>query len=632
MRFLAKVVALLPLLAMLPMALLAGDLSRRFDLTFERVRNGGPPRYDEAFLLADVIPEHVRRFTNFSGDLSGRYVGALAVAGSYRAAPTPSLEALVFQILERQKRDGHFGDSLGALEVTADDMARLWGNGRTLIGLLEYHRTHPRPEVLESARRLGDFLVSVGQRFNADSVRRHFSAGQLATGYICWTQNIEGLVALHQATADPRYLALAEAMAGRTSRHPSQHSHGFLSTLRGILDLAEASGKPEYLAQVEREWRELVDSENWLVQGAVPEAFAPGIERDEGCSEADWLRLNLSLWRMTRKPVYLEHAERALFNGFSMNQFPSGDFGHYYLTETGLAAGGVRAWWCCTLHGLRTFPAAMQAVFRGDGTTLYYDLPLDGKGATNGLQFEADSSLEQDGTIRLRVLEADGGPHTLAVRQPAWAGAVHVSLGGEDVPLETRDGYLSIDHIWNANDTLTLEYDLATRIERDKRRAEYAAVFQGPWLLGISEERSPSFFDEPYLQNRVLFPEPDALGQIQLEATPVEADPEQDRELQGFEAPAAHRAVRWIPAGYTSQIQTTTLRPLAERTAMAGVGRWQFWFRVGDAGNSEAAPTDPASDEQRSWIVAVTALAMILIGVALARRGRKAHAGPAERR
>ena len=61
-------------------AFFAGELTERFNRTLERVLRGGPPAYDEAFLLADVIPEDVRRFTKFSGDLSGRYVGALAIA------------------------------------------------------------------------------------------------------------------------------------------------------------------------------------------------------------------------------------------------------------------------------------------------------------------------------------------------------------------------------------------------------------------------------------------------------------------------------------------------------------------------------------------------------------------------
>jgi len=52
----------------------------RFHLTLRRVLEGEAPRYSDDFLLADVKPTAERRFTEYSGDLSGRYIGALATA------------------------------------------------------------------------------------------------------------------------------------------------------------------------------------------------------------------------------------------------------------------------------------------------------------------------------------------------------------------------------------------------------------------------------------------------------------------------------------------------------------------------------------------------------------------------
>jgi hypothetical protein len=231
----------------------AGELTDRFDLTLKRVLHGGPPHYTEPFLLADVVPHDTRRFTNFSGDLSGRYLGALALSRLWRDDACAPLEGLLAAILKHQKPDGHFGDPMGRLAIEDDDMARLWGNGRLLIGLLEYYRETPRPDVLRAARKLGDFLIDVAPRFNDAAVERAYSQRKFAVGYVCWTQNIEGLVALSRETKDRRYLELAARMAERTRRHPSQHSHGFLTSLRGILDLHLATGKQHYLDQVERE-------------------------------------------------------------------------------------------------------------------------------------------------------------------------------------------------------------------------------------------------------------------------------------------------------------------------------------------------------------------------------------------
>src|SRR5689334_8826759 len=164
-----------------------GDLSSRFDLTLNRVLGGGPPRFDEAFVLADAVPQATRRFTNFSGDVSGRYIGALASATRHTGQMYPQLDAIVTKTIALQKADGHFGAAFSSGKVTNDDMAILWGNGRLLIGLLEYYAISPRVEVLGAAHKLGDFLVAQAPRFNSDEVRREYNGEKFAVGYICWT-------------------------------------------------------------------------------------------------------------------------------------------------------------------------------------------------------------------------------------------------------------------------------------------------------------------------------------------------------------------------------------------------------------------------------------------------------------
>src|ERR1035438_5219675 len=166
---------------------LAGDWSARFDLTLHRILQGGPPHFDDAFVLADAVPENTRRFTNFSGDVSGRYIGALAAAAHHTGRSFPELDRIVAKILPLQKPDGHFGAPISEHQVTNDDMAMLWGNARMLIGLLEYYALSPRAEVLASARKLGDFLVRQAPRFNAEEVRREpaGASGSRSAGSRC---------------------------------------------------------------------------------------------------------------------------------------------------------------------------------------------------------------------------------------------------------------------------------------------------------------------------------------------------------------------------------------------------------------------------------------------------------------
>ena len=222
----------------------AGELTARMNLSFDRVRHGGPPEYTDNFLLADAAPKHVRRFTEFSGDVSGRYLGALAVVALQSDRAIPELERVVAELVQLQKPDGHFGDPFSTGAVTKSDMALLWGNGRLLIGLLEYNRFKPSERVRTCARKLGDCFVQLGPRLNDPKVRDEYSGDQVAVGYICWTQIIEGLVELSRVTHDARYLKLAGEIAANTFRHPKQHSHGFVTSLPRCAASSSSTARP----------------------------------------------------------------------------------------------------------------------------------------------------------------------------------------------------------------------------------------------------------------------------------------------------------------------------------------------------------------------------------------------------
>lgn len=554
---------------------LAGNLTDRFNLTTKRVLKDGPPVFDEKFVLADAAAKPGRRFTEFSGDVSGRYIGALAAASRQTGERYPVLDRIVTGAVKLQQPDGHFGAPMSTGKVLDSDMATLWGNGRMLIGLLEYYDLTHRPDALAAARKLGDFYVKAGPRFNSEEVRTAYNGEKFAVGYICWTNSLEGLVELYRLTKAEPYLTLAREIAARTDRHPSQHSHGFLTTVRGVVALYKVTGEKRYLEQAETEWQGVLDSGNVLVQGAVPEMFAPQIKRDEGCSEADWLRLSLELWDLTRRPKYMQQAQITLFNEISMNQFHTGDFGHHTLSDAGLVPPFAHAWWCCTFHGLRALAAVFQSVFHDQSGALLYDLPVDGRGTSAGLTIRADSSLERNASVQLSVLKADGKAHDLRVRVPEWATDVKLSLAGQPLKATVQDGYLSASRVWQTGDVVTATYALRTRLVKRGNDGRQAAVFHGPWLLAVDETASPAYFDEPSNENKVELRETN--GQLHLE--PAALEPAAATGAPGrFAVPVARFRLKYLPGGYSMQPQTALLRPIAEYTSGPDANVLDFWL------------------------------------------------------
>ncbi len=81
----------------------AGELAERIRLTGRRLTRGGRPEYTREMVLADVALDRRRRFWEYSGDLSGRYVEALATLppamGRVMRATSPAYDGSSTQLM-----------------------------------------------------------------------------------------------------------------------------------------------------------------------------------------------------------------------------------------------------------------------------------------------------------------------------------------------------------------------------------------------------------------------------------------------------------------------------------------------------------------------------------------------------
>jgi hypothetical protein len=509
----------------------AGDLARRVDLTARRLVETGVPAYTEDFVLADVTLDTRRRFWNFSGDLSGRWVEALSALPPAGRSPA-DIGPLVAKLLSHQRPDGRFGRTdlaFTAADTGTEHMALLWGNGRLLVGLMAHWEATRDAAVLAAARRLAGFLLAVREATKAPEVMARVE-GQGAFGFICFTQLAEGLALLTRATGDASYAAAGREIVPLLPPRGVQHSHGYLTTLRGALLLHEIAGHADMLAAAERLYSELVRSADYTVDGGVLEYFGWGdptnaaslaaakaasgvFPRNEGCGLADFVRLSLQLHHATGRVEYLERAERCLVNGFAHNQFANGDFGSRVFFDRGIQPSPSvdRAWWCCTMHGYRAFRDVIDdAVVERDGTVavqLFED--VDFRGAKAALRVRRTP-------LGLACEVTSGFDGVLAVREPSWADDPSISRNGAAAAAKREGGFLRIEGRFAAGERV--EAHLVPRLRVLTPKGEEmpvsdlgsdpvrAALYCGPWLLVADEQIDPIFFGEPWPGNVVTLP------------------------------------------------------------------------------------------------------------------------------
>ena len=548
-------------------AVSAGELAARIALSGGRMTHGGVPAFTREFILADVALEPPRRFNEYSGDLSGRYVEALSLLPPEGGA---ELDGLVRDILGYQRPDGRFGNP--DLRYTSEEigglhMAQLWGNGRLLLGLVQYHSVSGDAAALAGARRLAGFLAGIrAQTSDPAVVKRLLDQG--AMGIICFTQLVEPLVLLAELTGDARHLDEARKIGATLGPRGVQHAHGYLTTARGMVALAGATDDAALLGQVETLYADLVASPDLCYLGGVREFFGhSGSGKnppDEGCAVADFLRLSLMLHRATGKTAYLERAERCLLNHLYFNQFSTGDFGHRTFFDEGLKGTESvgRAWWCCTMHGHRAWHHVLESLVRVEDGTVHVDLFQDFDWSGEGLAIQARYHADSPTRSRFEVaVKEAAGEAPLAFRRPAWAETVEVRVNGAPASVDEQAGSLELRRL-RPGDRVEVAFEHRAWIEtRDGREIALDALegqvegllFVGPWLYVVDDGSAPLFFGAPWKgANVVSLP-------ARLRA------PETGAATPPFTDPARHIAARYVHGGFPGE-HPVRLRPIGEQT------------------------------------------------------------------
>ena len=108
-------------------------------------------------------------------------------------------------------------------------------------------------------------------------------------------------------------------------------------------------------------------------------------------------------------------------------------------------------------------------------------------------------------TTAFKVIESNGNPLTINLRQPYWANDVTVKVNGKKQKVrKTDNGYLSLERKWEKGDRIELSFDTDLRLEKTPVE-NLTTVFYGPLLLagrlGREGMMAPAPVSNPELYN-----------------------------------------------------------------------------------------------------------------------------------
>jgi len=453
--------------------------------TLERLKRAygrlcSPPLDDLDFVLSDVHFKYTRRFTNYSGDISGRMLGALNACEAVLGTKVPMIDRLLAGFKKHQKPDGHFGadQNLDAEINQHRDMALLWGNGRLLLAMAERLARRPNAELRAMAIRLGDYMISTrkyyGKRENFEGV-----GGVRASGFTtCYPSLIDGLAALGEVTGEKRFVDEARFIARLSlldRGFAKHHSHGRLTAYRGMFDIDRIDGTAEFYRSVLKGRTKIIDG-FMAPTGGVTEYFDLSYNRDEGCSEGDWLRVNLFSWRATGNAVDLDVAENVLRSHIHATQFSNGGFGHWVFRTLadgktkyhygGIANMGSDSYWCCSMHCTQVLADVVRwgVVAEKDKVMVTWLAEVRATLKPNERSAPITVTTARTGAGSWTVTVAASAPveTTLALRVPYSADAITV----DGKRLRGEGGWAKVRRTWSGKAALSVELPNEIVLER----------------------------------------------------------------------------------------------------------------------------------------------------------------------
>jgi len=294
---------------------------------------------DINFIMMDLErpPLRQRHADHCTYDLTGRTLQFYSLAEGINGEHIEDLHELYERVMLQKNPSGTFAKVYGMERKPNDEV--IHKGSHFITALVCYYDLTRDMRSLRAAEDAALHLINRGDAFfSMDPTRPN--------GMRCWMT--EPFAELYRVTKKEIYLDAVKRLTFKcVGTIDGAHSHAYMTTLRGILKAAIYADDNELANFVKIRYHEILDKNCILPNGDVCEAL-PKSSRNEGCSIADWIMLNLYYGDYFGDDEAFVRADHALWNALYFNQFVTGGFGHRWVQDRGYRAYVEEAWWCCT--------------------------------------------------------------------------------------------------------------------------------------------------------------------------------------------------------------------------------------------------------------------------------------------
>lgn len=479
------------------------------------------------FLREAGLPPKKESYTNWEnsgldGHIGGHYISALSImyASTGDKQVRDRLDYMIAELKRCQDAncDGYIGGVPGGRdmwkEIASGDIRAggfslnekwvpLYNIHKTFAGLRDAWLYAENKDAKEMLIRMADWAINLTARLSEQQMQdmlrsEHGGLNEVFADVAHITGELGYMELAHRFC----HKFLLEPLLRREDNLTGLHANTQIPKVLGFKKIADLEGCDEWAEAARFFWETVIENRSVSIGGnSTGEHFnatddysrmIKSIEGPETCNTYNMLRLTKMLYETSGDKKYIEYYERALYNHILSTQHPDTG-GFVYFTQ--IRPGHYRVYsqpqtsmWCCVGSGIENHAKYGEMIYARTADELFVNLFIPSRLKWNEKKTEIvqENNFPDEAATTLTILPEKKTAFTLQIRYPDWIGSdrLAITVNGEEIPAsEGRNGYISIDRVWENGDEVRVELPMHLRAEQLPDRSNYYSFLYGPIVL-----------------------------------------------------------------------------------------------------------------------------------------------------